>query len=236
MTLADEINRMVRSILEASTWTSAGGKNPVENFIKEFRGEQTPSLETEVKTGAGKEIKEQKKTREIIKKVDRWDKGHIGKVNSFTSTQFGNLQGFVENPAGFIINQIFKKFAKGVGIIALALIIFEAVKWIISELLKPGRLLDLRFKRDINKEIIAFRRREDQQKLKQGFSSIIITSSPRLRASVSQAAQTTNTLDFVARGGFPENIGSNPMLVEAAAGQSLSKNKGKSRGASRYNR
>ena len=31
------------------------------------------------------------------------------------------------------------------------------------------------------KEIIAFRRREEQQKLKQGFSNLIITSSSRLR-------------------------------------------------------
>ena len=45
MTLADEINRMIETILMSSTWTSSGGKNPVENFIKEFRGVETPDLE-----------------------------------------------------------------------------------------------------------------------------------------------------------------------------------------------
>jgi len=50
MTLADEINQMVVSILQASTWTSAGGANPVDNFISEARGLDTPDLEDIIRT------------------------------------------------------------------------------------------------------------------------------------------------------------------------------------------
>ena len=45
MALADEINRMVTAILQASTWTSSGGSNPVENFVQEVRGMETIDLE-----------------------------------------------------------------------------------------------------------------------------------------------------------------------------------------------
>ena len=122
------------------------------------------------------ETKKDKTVNDTIKKVQTFDKGNVGTIQRFSSAQIGNLQSFVSNPAGFIIQTFIRKFAKGVGIVALAIIIFEAVKFAISEMLKPGRFLDLRFKRDITKEIISFRRREEQQKLKQGFSSIIITS------------------------------------------------------------
>jgi hypothetical protein len=237
MTLADEINRMIEKVVESMLITSSGGDSPKTNRVIALGEKDTPDLETMIKDGTTDttDIKETKRTSEAIKKVELWDKGKVGEVQRFTTTQFSNLRGFVENPAGFMINAVFKKFAKGVGVVALASIILEAVKWIISELLKPGRLLDLRFKRDINKEIIAFRRREDQQKLKQGFSSIIITSSPRLRGSPNQALQTTNTLDLTRRGVFPENIGGNPILIESS-GVSLSKGKGLSRGQSRFNR
>ena len=85
--------------------------------------------------------------------------------------------------------------------------------------------MDLRFKRDIGKEILAFRKREDQQKLKQGFSNIIITTQPRLRAT--SGAQITNTLNMVGgRQPFPENIGQSNIMIEAS-GVSFSKSHGK---------
>ena len=131
----------------------------------------------------------------------------------------GNIRGFVNNPAAFMFSAFMRKFGKGVGVVALALVIFEAVKFIISEMLKPGRLLDLRFKRVITKEIIAFRRREDQQNLKQGFSNIIITTSPRLRGGQNKFV---NTLDLVRNNAIPENIGFSAI---DASGRSMSKSK-----------
>ena len=43
--LADKINVMIETILKSSTWTSAGGKNPTDNFIKELRGVTSPEQE-----------------------------------------------------------------------------------------------------------------------------------------------------------------------------------------------
>jgi hypothetical protein len=164
--------------------------------------------------------KDKQAFNDVKDKVTIFDKGNVGEINQFTSSQMGNVRQIATDPTGFIIQTFMKKFAKGVGVVALALIIMEAVKWIISELLKPGRMLDIRFKRDISKEIIAFRQREDQQKLKQGFSNLIITTSPGLRGG---QGQVTNTLNMAGgREKMPDNIGmSNLMAV--ASGNTTSK-------------
>ena len=83
-------------------------------------------------------------------------------------------------------------------------------------------MLDIRWKRDIRDEILQFRRREEQQKLKQGFSNIIITTSPRLRGG---QGQTINTYDLVRSGNFPNQVGQSKILLEAS-GMTLSKVKG----------
>ena len=226
--ITDSINRKIQKALESLEITSA---NPTHiNRVIQINEIDNEDIDAMIqKESKGIETKEGKKTEEAIKKVELWDNGNIGEINRFTSAQWGNLRDFVSNPVQFMVQSVFRKFAKGVGVAAFALLIFEAVQWIISELLKPGRMLDLRFKRDIRDEIIAFRRREDQQKLKQGFSSIIVTSMPRLRGSLNQAQQTTNTLDFVREGTFPENIGADTIAIEAAP-ISTSKHKGRRSG------
>ena len=215
--ISELINGMVQRILESAEWTSAGGDSPKINTLIQINQTENPNFEAE--------IKKMVNTSDTGKKVKKFDKGNIGEINRLTSQQFGNIRQLATDPAGFIIQTFLRKFVKGVGIVAFALIIFEAVKWIIGELLKPGRFLDLRFKRDINKEIIAFRRREDQQKIKQGFSNIIITTQPRLRPTT--GAQITNTLNMAGgRQPFPENIGQSNILI-IASGVSLSKGIGR---------
>ena len=229
MTLADEINKMILKIVESLEITSA---NPTHiNRVIQANEMDKPDLEGMIREGRDDDlIKDERKVESLSKKVQNWDNGKVGEIQRLSSQQFGNLKEFVANPTGFIVQTFLRKFVRGVGVIALALMIFEAVKWIFNELFKPGRLWDLRFKRNIRDEIMFFRRREDQQKLKVGFSSIIVTSMPRLRASPNQAAQTVNTLDYVRTGnlGPLENIGYDPMLVESS-GVTTSKNKGKGR-------
>lgn len=233
MTLTDEVKRMIQSALENMEVTSASPNKT--NRLIQVNNIETPDLDAFVSGGSDDEaIKNTKRTDNVIKKVEGWDKGKVGELNRFTSTQMGNLRGFVDNPVQFIMASVFRKLAKGAGIIAFALIIFEAVKWIISELLKPGRLLDLRFKRVIGEELIAFRQREDQQKIKQGFTGIIITTQPRLRGG---AAQTQNTFNLVRTGEIKDlNIGQaepSQMMI-ASSGLSMSKNNGKKTGGRRY--
>ena len=231
--ISEIINSMIARVLESAEWTSA---DPTHiNTLIQINAEDNPDFETEIKqlvreggddipSEAETQIKTQvKETKTIQDKLKAIDDSNLGEVQQFTSQQFGNIRQLANNPTGFIIQTFMKKFAKGVGVIAFALIIFEAVKWIIAELLKPGRMLDIRFKRDINKEIIAFRRREDQQKLRQGFSSIIITTTSSLRGG---QGKIVNTLNMVGeREKFPDNtIGSGVILQ--ASGVSPSKSIG----------
>jgi len=217
--ISNKINEMINRILESAEWTSA---NPTHiNTLIQVNAIENPDFESDIKNL----VKDSPQGKEFTK----MKKGHVGELNRMTSQQFGNIRELATNPAGFIIGTFIRKFAKGVGVIAFALIIFEAVKWIIGELLKPGRFLDLRFKRDINKEIIAFRKREDQQKIKQGFSNIIITTIGGLRPT--SGNQITNTLNIVnGRGGqeFPSQFAADPILMQSA-GASLSKAVGRRR-------
>ncbi len=216
--LTDAVRKLIDSIQVSSA--SPGHINVL------LQQDQSIDLDEAISDSLGDtETKTEGELKTTVEKVKNFDAGNVGDIQRLSTQAMGNLQSFVANPAQFIVQTFVKKFAKGVGIVALALIIFEAVKWVISELLKPGRFLDLRFKRDITKEIIAFRSREEQQKLRQGFSNIIITSSPGLRGG---QGQISNTLDAVRRGQFPQQIGANPMLLESS-GVSLSKGKGAGR-------
>ena len=235
---SDLINSMIKTSLQSSYIVSPRFD---DYRIEDVNVIESPDFEKEiselikensgVKSGvfgdADAQIKEDRKSlKDVKEKVTLFDKGNVGEINAFTSAQMGNVRQLATDPTGFIMQTFMKRFAKGVGVIALALIIMEAVKWIISELLKPGRMLDIRFKRDISKEIIAFRQREDQQRIKQGFSNLIITSSPRLRGG---QGQVLNTLDMASgRIAFPQNIGMNNMMV-VASGVDTSKNKDNNR-------
>jgi len=220
---------MIDTVLNGAEFTSA---NPDHiNELIAINTTENPDFEVEIKKlikensgtksggvgDAGDQVKKDKKAlTEVRGKVKLFEKGNMGEINNFTSSQMGNVRQMATDPTGFLIQTFMKKFAKGIGVIALAVIIMEAVKWIISELLKPGRMLDVRFKRDISKEIIAFRRREDQQKLKQGFSNLIITSSPRLRGG---QGQVTNTLNMAGgREKMPDNIGMSNLMAVASGG------------------
>ncbi len=224
--LADKINEMIRKMLEGSDFTSAS-PGFINKFITTTNVESPDLLDLleEEKDTTPKFAKAKKKTKETEKTVKGWKDGNVGEISTLSQQQFGNVMDFAKNPFTFITGAFMRKFAKGAGVIALAAIIFAAVKVIIGELLAPGRLLDRRFKRDIRKEIIAFRRREDQQKLKQGFSNIIITTMSRLRGGQNQF---TNTLDLTRTNTFPVNIGESNISIQAS-GVSLSKNKGTGR-------
>jgi hypothetical protein len=232
--ISELINQMMMRLLESSEWTSA---NPTHiNTFIQANAADNPDFENEIKqlvkeqkqtVGPSTDVDTKKQDTQLLqntKQLKLLEKTNMAEINRLTSSQFGNIREIATNPTGFITKAFLRKFAKGAGVIALALIIFEAVKWVISELLKPGRMLDIRFKRDITKEIIAFRRREDQQNLKQGFSSIIITTTPRLRGGMNQI---TNTLNMAAgREKFPDNIGIAPIQVQAS-GVDISKSNGR---------
>ena len=212
--ISDKINGMVQTILGSAEFTSA---NPTFiNKLLQVNAIDSPDFEQDIKDlveelsennsvtvgNVDDETKKEKQTiKDVTHKVKSFEKGNLGQINALTSSQMGNIRQIATDPTGFIIQTFMKKFAKGIGVIALAIIIMEAVKWIISELLKPGRMLDIRFKRDVSKEIMSFRRREEQQKLKQGFSNLIITTTSSLRGG---QGQVLNTLSLVRNNAMPQ--------------------------------
>ena len=101
MTLADEINRMIERVLMSSTWTSAGGKNPVDNFIKELRGVESPDLEAIVTGDEGADPEIIQKNLDVdasVKQVKVFKKGQVGEINRMTSAQFGNVRALAQTP------------------------------------------------------------------------------------------------------------------------------------------
>ena len=227
--ISDIINGMISRSLGTAEFTSASPG--FINTLIQINDVENPDLEAEIRELCCEEKSESTtktnnnnlppntKINDIEDKLDLWEDGNIGAVRNLTAAQFSNVKSLATNPSGFLMNIFFRKFSKGVGVVALALIIFEAVKWVVGELYKPGRLLDIRFKRDIRNEIISFRRREEQQKIRQGVSSIIITTIPRLRGGYSQV---TNTLDIAGgRIQVPSNFGMNSMLMVATSGVNL---------------
>jgi hypothetical protein len=231
--ISEIINGMISKVLESSEFTSASPghintliqinaiENPdFESEIKEIIKEETKNV---IEKPDDEKAKQKKEIKGVTEKLTEFDKGNIGDVHRFTAEQFGNVKALATNPTGFMFQTFMRKFAKGAGVLALALLIFEAVKWIISELLKPGRLLDRRFRRTVEQEILAFRSREQKQKLNQGFNNIIVTSIGGLRGG---QGQTFNSYRTVAAGQdlFPKNF-LPPQTV--AEGLPLSKNKRK---------
>lgn len=125
----------------------------------------------------------EKEINKVNEELENLTKSPLGDLTTLTREQTRNLAQFSKDPFQFIFTRIFKKFGKGAGIIALATIIFSAVQLIISELMKPGRLLDRRFKRIAQDEIFLFNSTEDVAELRQGFRTVTITTIPFLRGS-----------------------------------------------------
>ena len=187
MTLADEINKMIRTVLDSSTWTSAGGKNPVDNFIKEFRGIENPNLEEEIKEqleiSSTGQIKEEKQEN-INSAVLAFEVGNVGKLEKLSSQQFGNLQGFARDPVNFVFGTITKKLGKFArfGVFAFfAILIEQMIKFALNELMQPGRPWDRRFKRVIQEEVLLFTDRKEKEELRRGFREVRVTTRQGLR-------------------------------------------------------
>jgi len=203
MTLSDAINRSIEIALTGAKITSAspGHINTVflleemdhtdfESEIRAIVEEEINLIELDVAkspnelTGGDTTVNTAKLEKEINKvnsEMENLLDSPFGDLASLTREQASNLQSFSKDPFQFILTRFLKKFAKGAGIILLATIIFAAVKFIISELFKPGRLLDIRFKRVARDEILLFNSREEQAELRQGFRTVTVTTIPFLR-------------------------------------------------------
>lgn len=216
--LADKINEMIRKFLEGSDFTSASPGH-INKFITNTNLESPDLLEMIEQELSENEsiIKEKEDTKTAVKKLKEFDKGNVGEIQRFTSQQFSNVRGFATNPFQFIIGNVFKKFAKGAGIAALALVFFEVVKFILNELMKPGRFLDRRFRRDIENEFLSLRSREEKQQLLTGTREVIITTIGGLRGGQGQISSNLRAIAGLQSQPIPRTFAT-PGIIEQASG------------------
>ena len=131
-----------------------------------------------------KEAKKEKEIKDTKDTVERFESGNVGDIQNFTSQQFGNVKQLATNPLQFIFATTIKKlgkFAKFGAFAFFALLIDQAIKFTLNELMQPGRLLDRRFKLLADKQILLFTERKEQQELRQGFKTLIVSTIPGLR-------------------------------------------------------
>lgn len=179
MALSEKVNNMIRAALENMRITSAGGDSPKFNTMIDTIFEEE-DLESELQETFS-QTEQGQKTDEAVETVGLWRQGNVGEVQKLTQQQFANIRQFALNPFGFLFSVFSKKLVRGAGIVAFAFLIFEAVKFILEELMKPGRFLDRRFRIVAEEQILIFTNRQLQQELRQGFRQIIVSTAQGLR-------------------------------------------------------
>jgi len=130
-------------------------------------------------------FKGNKEFKEVKDTVTSYKEGHVGQINKFSSQQFGNVKAMASNPIGFLVAMMSRQIIKIISVIGIVALIAEIVKMVVMEALKPGRLLDRRFKRLAQDEIQMFWDHQEQQKLRQGFRDVRVSSHPGLRGGLS---------------------------------------------------
>lgn len=156
----------------------------IEAEIEKILKKQEPTKDSKQKDPT--ELKKENKIDEAVTDVEKFKAGNVGDLEKFTAEQFGNVRGLATNPFQFVIGTVFRKLAKGVGAVGFALLFMEIVKFIIEQLMQPGRLLDRRFKKLIDKQILIFTERREQAELRQGFKEVRVTTIHGLRGGMGQ--------------------------------------------------
>lgn len=224
MTFSDELKSWIETIK-----MSSASPGHINEFISVS---DAPDFESIIHDELG-ELNQVKDAQieETVKELKRFKQGNVGEIQRLTSQQFGNIRSLAVNPVQFMIGSVFSKLKSGVGVMALAAILYEVVRFVINELLKPGRLLDRRFRRDIEDEILAFRRREEKQKLRAGQTNIIVSTIGGLRGTAAHG-QVVSSRGLIARGAIDAVIPQSfeqPSTQQEASGQELKISFGKRR-------
>jgi len=193
MTLRDALYNFVDRMMKGAIIVSPRFTDYRINKIEDYGSDA--GIDAELREAVREEIKEQttgsRKSREVKETeetIESWKSGNVGKIQQMSNTHFGNLKHFARDPFGFFITIFTKKVVRLLTIVGMVLLFFEIVKFVIDELMKPGRALDRRFKRDTQREIFLFWTQQEQEKLKRGFIDIRVTTMPGLRGGMNQVS------------------------------------------------
>lgn len=159
-----------------------------------------------------------KEIDKILKSYKSDKDGNLGDIVSMSKDQIGNVLSFAKSPSGFIFSVFLRRFAKGAGVIALAFLIMEAVKYAMEFLMRDGMPFDRRFKRYVRAEVLGFLDRLFKAQLRQGFRSAIVTTIGGLRGGRGQV--TGNIYDLIGGGTsrLPANFYNQPVEAYSTKG------------------
>ena len=196
MTLADEINEMIRTILESSTWTSAGGGYPVDNFIKDLRGFTTPELEGMIQGQAPIS----QTPADISKNISKLSKEDAAGVLSKAGLNPKNLPALTALSSGRGGLQLLTSLGGAAGLtallgpIAIGLAVQPVTEAVIKELQRPGGFLDKRVKIDSRNEAFAVLDRQTRQNTRIGDRQVTIQQFEGFRNFDGYASTSTGEL------------------------------------------
>jgi hypothetical protein len=192
MTIADDIINMVTTMLQSSTWTSAGGFNPVENFIKQVRGETHPDFEEMIRQMIQEQITDEFKadpeaSDEQVSILDRLE-GEIGdnsskafdvggklfKLGPSEMTQVVNIAKNPQSAIGLVMKTAPMLAVLG-PVIVSALAVPAVMKLVVELLTMPGGPFDKRLKVDFELRMNSFMSRIDQRRRQIGLDQVVIT-------------------------------------------------------------
>jgi len=205
MTLSTQINALILKVLQSSTWTSAGGKNPVDNFIKEPRGFENIDLEAEILSSQADNPEAQKRNKDIDDNIDDvgfFKAGNVGAIQGFSSSQFANIRLLASSPVAFFTAILSRNIIKIISVVGIAILAKEVAGFVMGEFAKPGRPWDPRFKRRLQQEFSVFISRKEKQELVSGRREVRVTTIQGLRGGqgmVSGNLFTHSGLDLLGR-------------------------------------
>jgi len=133
-----------------------------------------------------KAIAQSAEFKPVAEKVNQYSTGNVEAINNLSSKHFGNLQSIARGPFAFVQMVLTKQLVKAAAGVGLALIIMQLINFAIDESMKPGRILDRRFKRLAANEVLLFWTHQEQEKLKRGFTEVRVTTQSGLRGGASQ--------------------------------------------------
>jgi len=193
LALSEIINNMIDKAIKSVVIISP---RFTDYRVDEILVKENPDLEAEIekllqskeentpftnKDKEGLDQKTKKKIDDTSEKVKEWGKGNIGDIQKLSTEQFGNIRSLATDPFSFMSRTILRKLKTGAGVLFIVTIAVEVAKFLIQELFKPGRIFDIRFREQIDLQIIKFLERKEQEELRRGFKNVITTTIGGLR-------------------------------------------------------
>jgi len=196
MTLADEIIEMIKTVLESSTWTSAG-ETRVTNFLREFRGITNPDLESMIGQTDMDSPASNLNFKTKLKGMTQDDaKGVLSKAG-INPKNLPNLLALSSGRGGL---SLLSSIGGAAGLsaflapVAIGLAIKPVTEAIIKELQRPGGFLDKRVKIDARNEAFAELDRQTRQNTRIGDRQVIIQQFEGFRNFEGYASTNTSAL------------------------------------------